>query len=125
MNVQVVNSEKRQFNRIAFDVPVILQNDDNEWKSKLVDISLKGALIQKPDNWNKDENGCFRLSIQLDGNNAEINMDANLTHTEDEQLGFNCVHIDIDSITILKRLVELNLGDEQLLDREISNLLEQ
>jgi PilZ domain-containing protein len=125
MNFQAINNEKRQFNRIAFDAPVTLHDDSNKWKSKLVDISLKGALILRPDNWHQDDHHNFKLSIQLDNNDSEINMDVTLAHTEDEQIGFHCEHIDLDSVTILRRLVELNLGDEELLDRDISNMLAQ
>ncbi|MCZ6803016.1 MAG: PilZ domain-containing protein [Proteobacteria bacterium] len=125
MNLQAVNPEKRQFSRIAFDAPIILHNDGNEWRSKLLDISLKGVLVLRPDNWKQNENECFKLSIQLDNSDAEIDMDVKLTHTEDERPGFHCGHIDLDSATTLKGLVELNLGDEELPDREISHMLEQ
>jgi len=125
MNHQAINTDKRQFSRIAFDAPVTLHNDSNQWKSNLLDISLKGVLILIPDNWNQNDNDNFKLAIQLDNSDSEIDMDVRLTHTEDECLSFHCIHIDLDSITLLKRLVELNLGDEQLLDRELSNMLEQ
>ena len=35
---------------------------------------------------------------------------------------FGQASIDLDSITHLRRLVELNLGDEKLLERELSHL---
>ncbi len=50
-------------------------------------------------------------------------MDVTLAHTEEDHIGFHCEHIDLDSVTSLKRLVELNLGDEELLEREILNML--
>jgi PilZ domain-containing protein len=125
MNLQASNSDKRQFSRIAFDAPVILHNENKQWKSKLLDVSLKGALILKPDNWDQDNNGNFELSIQLDNSDIEIDMEVKLAHAEEEHLGFHCKHIDLDSVTSLKRLVELNLGDENLLEREISNMLLQ
>jgi len=37
-------------------------------------------------------------------------------------LGLSCREIDLDSITHLRRLVALNLGDEALLDRELGLL---
>ena len=123
MNPQVNHPEKRQFSRIAFDAPVTLDNGDKQWKSKLLDVSLKGALISTPDNWTQDNNGHFKLSIQLDNSDIEIEMDVKLTHAEEGHIGLLCEHIDLDSITSLKRLVELNLGDEALLNREISNML--
>ena len=39
-----------------------------------------------------------------------------------ELIGFVCRHIDVDSISHLRRLVELNLGDEALLERELAAL---
>jgi hypothetical protein len=38
-------------------------------------------------------------------------------------LGFQVQYIDLDSATHLRRLVELNLGDPALLEREFENLL--
>jgi len=125
MNLHAINSDKRQFSRIAFDAPMTLTKGNEQWKSKLLDISLKGALVLRPDNWDENNKGNFKLSIQLDNNKLEIDMDVSLTHTEKEHIGFHCEHIDIDSITSLKRLVELNLGDEELLEREISNMLQE
>lgn len=49
-------------------------------------------------------------------------MDGTVVHCEDGHLGFRCDHIDLDSISHLKRLVELNLSDEALLERELSEL---
>lgn len=125
MNLHENSSEKRLFSRIAFDASVILNKGNEQWKSKLLDVSLKGALISMPDDWTQDNNGHFKLLIQLDNSDVEIEMDVKLTHTEKNHIGFLCEHIDLDSITSLRRLVELNLGDEALLNREISNMLAQ
>ena len=124
MSLQTLNAEKRQFSRIAFDAPVILQSGNKIWRSKLLDISLKGALIITPDNWENTDDTDFNLSIQLDECDYEIEMKVKLAHSEKKQIGFHCVHIDLDSVSNLKRLVELNLGDEDLLKRELSHMLE-
>jgi PilZ domain-containing protein len=123
MNIHPINTEKRQFSRIAFDAPVTLDNGTKQWKSTLLDISLKGALVLRPDDWNQDADDNFKLAILLDNSDVEIDMEVKLAHTAEDQLGFRCEHIDLDSITSLRRLVELNLGDEELLEREISNML--
>ena len=125
MTLQAVNSEKRQFSRFAFDASVTLDKGERQWKSKLLDISLKGALVLIPDNWETENEGEYKLSIFLDNSDVEIDMDVSLAHAEKDHLGFHCEHIDIDSVTALRRLVELNLGDEELLEREISNMLEE
>ena len=123
MSLQVDQSDERKFSRFAFDSSVILEKEGQRWESSLLDISLKGALITKPENWLNDSNGDFKLSIQLDNSDIEINMDVQLAHEKDKHIGFQCVQIDLDSITCLKRLVELNLGDEEILEREISNMI--
>jgi len=63
------------------------------------------------------------LTIRLDAGDSTIKMSGNVAHREGVQVGFRCVEIDIDSIAHLRRLVELNLGDEDLLERELSALI--
>jgi hypothetical protein len=50
-------------------------------------------------------------------------MQGELVHREGHQVGLRCREIDIESIAHLRRLVELNLGDEDLLERELSALI--
>lgn len=51
-------------------------------------------------------------------------MQVELTHEAKGQLGFVCTNIDLDSIKHLRRLIELNLGDQEELERELGALLE-
>jgi hypothetical protein len=46
-----------------------------------------------------------------------------ITHVEGLYIGLACRNIDLDSVTHLRRLVELNLGDVALLERELSALV--
>ena len=50
-------------------------------------------------------------------------MNCQLAHCHGRLAGLVCTSIDLDSITHLRRLVELNLGDPDLLDRELSALI--
>ena len=50
-------------------------------------------------------------------------MQTAVAHIDANSVGFICEHIDLDSISHLKRLVELNLGDEDLLHRELHALI--
>jgi hypothetical protein len=43
-------------------------------------------------------------------------------HSDEGQVGFECEFIDLDSISNLRRLVELNLGDSMLLERQLGSL---
>lgn len=113
--------DKRNFSRIPFDSAVKIVMDSKHWESILLDISLKGALVQKPEGWDASiDDACF-LEITL-GEDLTIRMEAKVAHAQNDQIGFRCEHIDLESITHLRRLVELNTGDEELLARELHAL---
>ncbi len=114
--------ERRSHHRIAFDAPVVISNSERQWQSTLLDISLKGALVIKPDEWDSDAGRTWQLDIQLSGSDIHIQMEASVMHIEDDHIGFHCDHIDLDSITNLRHLVEMNLGNVSLLERELSSL---
>ena len=115
-------SDRRRFRRIAFDAKTKLQQNGQEWPVQLVDLSLKGLLVRRPENWMGNEALPFDVDIRLDPN-AHIKMQVRLTHQDQGQLGFVCDHIDLDSICHLRRLIELNLADPDELDRELAALL--
>jgi hypothetical protein len=48
---------------------------------------------------------------------------ATVSHVDGRHIGLRCSSIDLDSITHLRRLVELNAGDPALLERELTALL--
>ncbi|WP_101759062.1 PilZ domain-containing protein [Oceanicoccus sp. KOV_DT_Chl] len=115
------NEERRVFSRITFDCSITLSQGEKRWPAKLIDLSLKGLLVEKPQNWDADITQLVDAHITLD-EDAFINMSINWRHDVAGQIGFECEHIDIDSIIHLRRLVELNLGDADLLDRELASL---
>jgi hypothetical protein len=45
-----------------------------------------------------------------------------VAHLEGQHIGIECQDIDLASLTHLRRLVELNTGDSELMDRELSHL---
>lgn len=114
---------RRRFRRIAFDARTELSQGNHRWPVKLLDLSLKGLLVQRPDPWQGDRNRIFSVDIHL-SEETEIRMDVQLTHEEHDQLGFVCRYISLESVSSLRRLIELNLGDPQELERELGALIE-
>ena len=51
-------------------------------------------------------------------------MDVTVAHLNGTCVGVRCDKIDIDSASHLRRLLELNLGDADLLSRELTELSE-
>jgi hypothetical protein len=123
MNQQNKSGERRRNRRVLFDAPANLQTEDGvSYQTLLIDISLKGALTKIPANWPASPEQPITLNIHLDEDDAVISMQCHLIHTEGEAIGFHCHSMDMDSITHLRRLVELNLGDPELLERELATL---
>ena len=120
----MATQQKRQFTRIPFDADVRLVKQSGEaWDSRLYDISLKGALIAEPHNWTGNCGDEYLLEVFLAGEEIKIDMNVSIAHMEDGRIGFHCEFIDIDSISHLHRLMELNMGDEDQLEREISEMI--
>ena len=121
-----MTNEQRHFTRIPFNAVATVINSRTAHKSmaELIDISFKGVLISKPDDWQGSNGEHYTIDIQLSGNEIEINLEVIEVHHEEDHIGFKTEHMDIDSATNLRRLVELNLGDESLLERELTELIQ-
>lgn len=113
--------ERRRFSRIAFDASVELSDGARTWTGTLRDISLRGLLVEEPADWSAAPGSTLQARVLLDPATS-LEMQVELRHSRDGLLGFACQHIDIDSIGHLRRLVELNLGDPSLLERELAAL---
>lgn len=115
------SNEQRRHTRIRFTGTASLSNDAGHWKGALLDISLKGALMPRPADWSGQPGDRFVLTLSL-GDDSQITMQVTLAHASATRLGLRCDHIDLDSISHLRRLVELNLGDPRQLQRELGLL---
>lgn len=115
-------ADRRRFHRIGFDAPASITQGERTWTTQSQDISLKGVLLRKPQDWPAQPSGAYQVRVDL-GADAEVVMqEVILKRTDDEHLGFACEHINLESISHLRRLVELNLGDPALLERELAAL---
>ena len=122
MNDQQKQDERRHFSRILFNAECTLHQNDLEWTTQLLDISMRGILVHKPDHFSLDIKEPCEATVKLSGSDSHIIMSLNFSHEDKTALGFRCKYIDIDSMTHLKRLVELNLGSEDILKRELDAL---
>lgn len=116
--------ERRRFFRVVYSTPAQLRQGEQIWSTTLLDLSLQGALLNRPVDWTEQTKGLFTLSFKLADSDIEISMEVESTHLDEQKLGVYCHHIDIDSASHLRRLIELNVGDTELLLRELAHLLE-
>jgi len=116
--------ERRKFSRILFATNAHLQQVVAQWETTILDLSLNGALVEEPQNF-IHSGDAITLSFILPESDIEIRMETELVHQKNAQLGLKCNFIDVDSISHLKRMVELNLGDASLLNRELMLFIEK
>ena len=119
--------EKRHFSRVPFvaDVQLHFVLPHAIYKASLHDISLKGALIEFSQPVEQFDRKACRLFLELSEGGERIVMEGLVVHHEGRNVGIRCQYIDMDSMINLRRLVELNLGDEALLGREMAEMMEE
>lgn len=119
---------RRRFSRVAFHHEATLHfpGDAHPHPVEIHDLSLNGALL-KPRHADAPAlavNQPCVLKIFLDAGGTAIRMEGSLMHHLANFYGLACKEMDLESVTHLRRLVQLNLGDEALAEREFSHLIQ-
>lgn len=115
---------RRHFSRVVFRGQARLTCAGAEHAVVVHDLALKGALVESATPLAVTLGDKARLVLSLDDDGDFIELQGHLVHHEGCRLGLKCDDIDVDSLTNLRRLVELNLGDASLVDRELSQLFQ-
>lgn len=121
--MQEAAAERRAHIRIEFDAPVSISSESSSYQSSVHDISLKGLLIHTPSDWALPMHASCTVALGLMVQEPII-MQTIVRRIDQQFIGLECEAIDVESISRLRRLVELNLGDESLLERELEALVE-
>ncbi len=122
------NGEKRNFKRIPFACTATLYNATDRWECKVIDLSLKGILLEVPEGWQPLENANYSLDLVLKVSEEDEPVNRihmfliKQVHHEKNLVGFKWENIDIESFTHLRKLLEINLGDYEEINREIFSL---
>ncbi len=114
--------DNRKFSRILFSNQATLRFQGQNFFTQVTDLSLKGALIQRPAEFQGLVGEHAQLQFQLDQSELVLEMDVSIAHLHPTTIGLRCERIDIESASHLRRLLELNLGDADLLSRELNEL---
>jgi hypothetical protein len=118
-----MGDERRRFSRITFHRPAALERSGVSTACEVVDLSLKGANVEVPADFAGAAGEGCALVVHLGPAGPFIRMDGTIVHREGRRVGVRCDGIDLDGITHLRRFVELNVGDEALLHRELGALV--
>jgi len=127
---QPQEQEHRRFSRIDFVDTVQVISDDVEgaqassWEAKCIDISMRGMLLELPELFPLEIGTPYEVHLIL-SEDVIIEMPCTLVHIEDHRAGFRAEMMSIDSLTNLRRLLELNLADNAEVERELGALIQQ
>jgi hypothetical protein len=112
----------RRFLRSIFQAPARLNLGGYMHQVQLLDLSLKGALVDLGQALSCRVGARGRLRLLLSPTTF-IAMDIAVMRVHGSQLGLQCTHIDLDSVTHLRHLIEQNAQDPALLGRELAVLI--
>jgi PilZ domain len=127
---QPQEQEHRRFSRIDFVDTVQVISDDVEgaqassWEAQCIDISMRGMLLEVPELFPLEIGTPYEVHLIL-SEDVIIEMPCTLVHIEEHRAGFRAEMMSIDSLTNLRRLLELNLADNAEVERELGALIQQ
>ena len=112
--------KSRRFRRIPFEAEVSLTVDHERWTGELIEVALKGALVETMVPLPITTGTRCRLGIALPGSAISLDFDAELVHVGELQYGFKFISEDLETLTHLRKLIELNTGDAEATRNELS-----
>ncbi|KOO04965.1 PilZ domain-containing protein [Vibrio nereis] len=114
--------ERRHFSRIVYRMPAVITQGLNTLSASICDLSLHGLLLTSEHSSVLQDTEQVNVTFTLPESDVTIQLIANVVGVNNNMIRLSIDHIDIDSIGHLKRLVELNVGDDELLHRDIESL---
>jgi len=112
--------ERRNFQRVPFETRAEINYNGKTYHGELLDISLQGALVLcKSPTPLKKGNRC-ELLIHLLDSEVALQFEADIIHRRDNNFGFKFISEDTETATHLRRLLELNIGSSEAIDREVA-----
>ncbi|WP_421621768.1 PilZ domain-containing protein [Alkalilimnicola ehrlichii] len=117
-------ADRRRFTRVRFEAPAELEGPEGKVPVEVEDLSMKGALLAVPPAWGRtaDSDARYALTLKLSEQDV-VRMEVKPAHLHGSVIGFRCERIDVDSLTLLRQLLEANSGDVELIHRELEQLV--
>lgn len=119
------SAEHRHHVRPTLGLPAIVRLNGQPLDALVQDISLKGALLKlnQPQTQPLGLNTPLHLDLLSDPEHILLlSLDALVRHASTCWLGVSWPTIDLDNLTELKQLLIANVANDQLIDRELSEL---
>lgn len=117
--------DQRNYQRITFRTEADIIVAGTPRRCDLVDLALQGALFRCEKELALDIGERAGLRIFLPDSSVEMDFSGELIHQRNQFYGFIFSSADDQSMSHLRRLLELNFGDGNQADEEFSQWLNQ
>lgn len=128
MVIGLTERDRRHFQRIGLEREVLVEaiGQPAPLSCRLTDISLRGLLLEAGPEWSPVLGQLVDLAVILDEQGQRrIVVKGEVRHIEGGQVGVQVLEIDLDSVALLRRLVEVNIDDESRLEMELSAMISE
>ncbi|MFM2621238.1 PilZ domain-containing protein [Vibrio owensii] len=115
-------TERRRFSRIIYQVSALLEQGDLALQATIQDLSLHGLLLKAENASSLEPSRKVDVAFSFAQSEQVMQLTANIISITDNEIRLKIANIDIDSISQLKRFIELNVGNNELLNRELEHL---
>lgn len=117
-------TDLRHYRRIPFTTTATVILDHRRLVCELVDLALRGTLLQTDAEVSLKIGERAQVEIELANSELKLTFGVELIHREQNQYGFLFIAADNESLAHLRRLLELNLGDDEQVEREFIHWLQ-
>lgn len=118
-------NEQRNYRRIPFHTEAELNIDGTGYSCELVDLALQGALFKTEQKLPVAAGQQVEIQIALTSSELKLEFTGELIHQRGSFYGFIFVSEDASTMGHLRRLLELNIGDGDEVDREFLHWLKK
>lgn len=124
MKTDAQNGERRRFHRVGFQADASLKMSTGTIQVEILDISLAGALIKADSALTLEEGSLGSLIVRL-SEEVQIKMKGDILSHGDGNYALHRILNEPENDHHLRRLLELNLGNPNLIERDIQTLIEE
>lgn len=119
-----MENNNRKFVRVNFAAECRLLTENQKIPLRVLNISLKGLLAEFDGGLNRKDLENGTIEIKLSASDIVLSFKSVLAHFQENQAGYRFVETDTESLSHLRRLLEINTGDASRIESELPFLLD-
>lgn len=118
-------AERRRFPRFPFHSRAVMRLGNYVHAGTLLDISYNGALFECPlPGTVVPGDKCYLTVLNDGGRRRGLDVRGSVVYADSATIGIQFLPLEWNELGGLMRIIELNLGTQELLSRQLGSLLE-